>query len=640
VTRFRDLPIRRKLLLLTLAPTAVALLLASTGFLIWDIVERRSEIRDDVIAESRVLPESLAAPIEFREPQLINEGLAVLQIRPRVQFACVYSLGGDWVGGYERPGQRCPPTPPRESSFGWNTYEVIEPVSYRGAVLGTFYLSRDLQDVHRRLTVGTGIILILLTLAAFAALLLARRMQRSVSEPLLRLADTARHVSATRDYSIRAVPAGGDEIGVVVRAFNEMVDHIGDRTRELSKTNAELHREIDERKRVERDRIAALERERDANRLKDEFLATLSHELRTPMNAVLGWARVLRSTSADTGTRERGLESIERNARAQARLIEDLLEISRIVTGKLRLQVREVDLAAIIDTAVDIVRPAALAKRLQLEAVIEVRPALTQGDPDRLQQVVWNVLSNAVKFTAEGSITVRLIKKNGYVLTVQDSGLGIEPRFLPHVFDAFRQADGTATREHGGLGLGLAIARQLVEAHGGTIRAHSDGKGQGSRFEVFLPSVVEAQQPGPVPDDLAPEAVDSSLLNGVDVLVVDDDEDARVLLQMTLSRYGAAVTTVGSAGEALAALDRAVPHIVLSDIGMPHQDGYDLLRQLRARPPERGGMVPAIAVTAYASATDRSSSKAAGYQAHVSKPFEPGDVARLVKRLVNGHTML
>jgi len=233
-----------------------------------------------------------------------------------------------------------------------------------------------------------------------------------------------------------------------------------------------------------------------------------------------------------------------------------------------------------------------------------------------------------------------VIKKNGYVLTVQDSGLGIEPRFLPHVFDAFRQADGTATREHGGLGLGLAIARQLVEAHGGTIRAHSDGKGQGSRFEVFLPSVVETQQPGPVPDDLAPEAVDSSLLDGVDVLVVDDDEDARVLLQMTLSRYGAAVTTVGSAGEALAALDRAVPHIVLSDIGMPHQDGYDLLRQVRARPPERGGMIPAIAVTAYASATDRSSSKAAGYQAHVSKPFEPGDVARLVKRLVNGHTML
>jgi CheY-like chemotaxis protein len=400
-----------------------------------------------------------------------------------------------------------------------------------------------------------------------------------------------------------------------------------------------LQREVDERKRVERDRVAALERERDANRLKDEFLATLSHELRTPMNAVLGWARVLRSTNADPGTRERGLESIERNARAQARLIEDLLEISRIVTGKLRLQIREVDLAAIVDTAVDIVKPAALAKRLQLEAHVEARPALTQGDPDRLQQVIWNVLSNAVKFTSEGRITVRLTRTNGYVLTVQDSGIGIEPRFLPHVFEAFRQADGSATREHGGLGLGLAIARQLVEAHGGTIQARSDGAGRGATLEVFLPSVIEVHDPGTAPDDAAAED-DASLLRGVDVLVVDDDEDARVLLEMTLSRYGAAVTTAASAGEALAAIDRAVPHIVLSDIGMPHRDGYDLLRQLRARPPAQGGAIPAVAVTAYASATDRSSTKAAGYQAHVAKPFEPGDVARLVKRLVNGHTML
>jgi signal transduction histidine kinase/ActR/RegA family two-component response regulator len=639
VIAFRDLPIQRKLLLLTLAPTAAALVLTSIGFLTWDVVERRREIGEDVLAEARVLSENLFSAVSFDDAPVTRETLAVLKIRPHVRFGCVYREKGDLFESYRREGEPdCPKTLPiSQSAFGWDTYDVVATIKDEVETAGTFYLSRDLADVHRRLTVGIVTIVGILVLAVAAALLLARRMRRSVSEPLLGLANIARRISSSRDYSLRATSASRDEIGVVVRSFNEMLDQIADRTAELSKANAELQHEVDERKRVERDRIAALERERDANRLKDEFLATLSHELRTPMNAVLGWARVLRSTAADVPTRERGLESIERNARAQARLIEDLLEVSRIVSGKLRLQVRDVDLATIVDTAVDIVRPAAIAKRLRLDAHVEARPALTAGDPDRLQQVVWNLLSNAVKFTAaDGWITVRLIRKDGYVLTVQDSGTGIEPKFLPHVFDAFRQADGSATREHGGLGLGLAIAKQLVEAHGGTIQASSGGRDKGATFEVFLPSVVEAERPAALlpREPLATDPYDPSLLRGVDVLVVDDDEDARILLQMTLSRYGAAVTTVSSAGEALAAIDRAVPHVVLSDIGMPQEDGYDLLRRLRARPPERGGSIPAVAVTAYASATDRSSTQAAGYQAHVAKPFEPGDVARLVKRLV------
>ena len=635
---FRDLPIRRKLRLLTLAPTVTALLLAGAGFLGWDIAIQRREIKEDVQAESRVLPENMAAAITFNRPDEVDDTLAVLGIRPHVRHACVYNPKGELFGRFVRQGEPegCPVAPPPRSTFGWNTYEVVADITHETDRAGTLYLSRDLRDVHRRLAVGSGTIVALLFLAIAAALGLSQRMQRSISDPLLGLANTARRVSSSRDYSIRATAISADEVGVVVRAFNEMLDHIADRTAELSKANTELQHEVDERKRVERDRVAALERERDANRLKDEFLATLSHELRTPMNAVLGWARVLRSTSADVATRERGLESIERNARAQARLIEDLLEISRIVTGKLRLQTREVDLAAIVDTAVDIVKPAALAKRLQLTARIDARPAMTQGDPDRLQQVVWNLLSNAVKFTPpDGAINVRLTRKDGYILTVQDTGPGIEPKFLPHVFAPFRQADGSATREHGGLGLGLAIARQLVEAHGGTIEAESAGKDQGASFEVFLPSVIETPQlVSAVTDSSVSDVVDMSLLSGVDVLVVDDDEDARLLMQMTLSRYGAAVTTVASAREALAAIDRAMPDVVLSDIGMPHEDGYDLLRRLRARPPERGGTIPAVAVTAYASATDRSSTQAAGYQAHVAKPFEPGDVARLVRRLV------
>ena len=636
MTAFRDLPIRRKLFLLTLAPTSVALMVASIGFLAWDIAEQRREIITGINAESAVLRREMAASINFDRLDEINDALALLERRPYIQVGCVYRADGSAYGEYRRDGAPpCPATPPAETVLSWNSYEVRDAINDGNADVGVFYISRDLGDVHRRLTVGAGITFVLLVLAVAAALALARRMQRSVSEPLLELSETARRISSSRDHSIRArSPIAGDEIGIVVRSFNEMLDRLAEGTSELSRANADLQREIDERKRVERDRVAALERERDANRLKDEFLATLSHELRTPMNAVLGWARVLRSTAADAATSERGLESIERNARAQARLIEDLLEVSRIVTGKLRLQVREVDLAAIVDTAVDNVRPAAIAKRLTLDAQIDSRPALTSGDPDRLQQVVWNLLSNAVKFTPpDGRVAVRLTHRDGYVLTVLDTGAGIESRFLPHVFDAFRQADGSATREHGGLGLGLAIARQLVEAHGGTIRARSEGKDRGAEFEVFLPSVIETRKA--MPDDAQDvDAVDDLLLRGIRVLVVDDDEDARVLLQMTLSRYGAAVTTAASARDAMAAIDRAVPHVILSDIGMPQEDGYDLLRRLRARPAERGGSIPAIAVTAYASAADRSSSEAAGYQAHVAKPFEPGDVARLVRRLV------
>ena len=326
----------------------------------------------------------------------------------------------------------------------------------------------------------------------------------------------------------------------------------------------------------------------------------------------------------------------------QVRLIEDILEVSRIVTGKLRLQVREVDLAAIIDAAVEIVQAAAAAKRLQLRVEVGVRPALTSGDPDRLQQVIWNLLANAVKFTASGGITVRLVRDRGYRLTVEDTGPGIDPRFLPHVFEPFRQADGTASREHGGLGLGLAIAKQIVELHGGTIEARSVPGGPGAVFEVCLPSVVlpatdsDSSRPGSPAHP--PGTVDPLLLRDVRVLVVDDEEDARMLMKTALMQYGADVTTASSAAEALALVERARPHVIVSDIGMPRDDGYALIHQLRSRPAALGGAVPAVAVTAYASPRDRSATENAGYQAHIAKPFEPSEVAHLVARLSHEST--
>ncbi len=609
---FRDQPIGRKLLLLTLASSATALVLASSGFLAWDVTQFRQELREDLDAQAAIVAENSAAPLTFNDAQAAGETLAVMRLRPRVAVACLYKENGLFASYARDRREACPAAPPAPSGSGWRSYAVITPVTVDGRAVGTLYIARDLVDLGNRLRVGAVAVLAFLLIALGASLLVTRRTQQVIVTPLLDLARTARTISEGQDYSVRAAPTAGskDEIGVVIGAFNAMLDR-------LSERNAELSR---------------------ANRLKDEFLATLSHELRTPLGAVLGWTRVLQTTHPDGAARERALDAIERNARAQARLIEDLLEISRIVTGKLSIEVQPVDLAEIIDAAVEVVRPAAAAKQITVRTEIAVRPALTSGDPDRLRQVVWNLVSNAVKFTLPGgAATVRLTRAGGYRIEVSDTGAGIDARFLPHVFDAFRQADGTTTREHGGLGLGLAIARQLVELHGGTIKARSDGIGHGSTFQVDLPSVLGTAPPATERDarraPIHRPAIDRELLRNAHVLVVDDQADARDLIQTTLAQYGAVVTAVDSAAAALAEIDRRLPDVLLSDIGMPREDGYELIRRLRSRPSERGGAVPAIAVTAYASDNDRASALASGYQAHIAKPFEPDVLAQTVATL-------
>ena len=644
MTHFRDLPIRRKLLLLTLASSATALALASGGFFAWDIAQFRSDLIQDIDAQAAIVADNSAAPLAFRDVRAAKETVDVMRLRPRVSAACLYDAQGQPFASYLRtPQERCPALQQADEGSGWSRYAVVRNVMLTRDRVGTLYIERDLADLYDRLRAAGIAAAVLLLVAVGAALLVARRIERTIAAPLLALADTARAVSTGHDDSrIRAPAAAGDEIGSVVEAFNAMLDRIDDRSRELSRTNAELEHEVVERRRVEAERTAALERERDANRLKDEFLATLSHELRTPLGAVLGWARILRTTRVNEGMRERALEVIERNARAQAHLIEDLLEISRIVAGKPTLKVRPVDLAEIVDAAVEVVRPAAAAKRIELVTDVAVRPAVTSGDPDRLQQIVWNLVSNAVKFTPpNGTATVRLTKRDGFCLEVSDTGQGIDPTFLPHVFDAFRQADGTTTREHGGLGLGLAIARQLAELHGGTITAASPGVARGSTFALQLPSVVrEPYAPQPLPQGRSAHRDDDEgrdLLRDIRILVVDDQEDARDLLRTMLSQYGAVVTTVDSARAALAEIDQRPPDVVLSDVGMPREDGYDLIRQLRRRTTPQGGRIPAIAVTAYASVADRAAALESGYQAHVAKPFDPAELARTVAGVYREH---
>ncbi|MBX3231274.1 MAG: response regulator [Labilithrix sp.] len=381
-----------------------------------------------------------------------------------------------------------------------------------------------------------------------------------------------------------------------------------------------------------------------ANRAKDEFLAMVSHELRTPLNAIMGWAKMLASGALDEAKRSRAVATIDRNAVAMAQLIEDLLDISRIISGKMRLEVQPVNLGRVIEAAIDSIRPAADAKEIQILERTDAEAQSVSGDPARLQQVVWNLLSNAVKFTPRGGrIDVELVREQESVeIAVTDTGRGIDARFIPHVFEPFRQEDASHTRSRGGLGLGLAITRQLVELHGGNIAAESEGEGKGATFRVQLPAGGSAgapalQRTGRV-RKFRIDSVFEQLpkLDGVHALVVDDEEDARTLVKTVLEELGARVTLAASVAEALAAVAREVPTVLVSDIGMPGQDGYDLIRALRALPPERGGAIPATALTAYARAEDRRRTIDAGFNMHVSKPVDPAELVAVVASLARG----
>lgn len=389
--------------------------------------------------------------------------------------------------------------------------------------------------------------------------------------------------------------------------------------------------DVDDVKKVSEVLRHSEEQLREANRLKDEFLATLSHELRTPLNAVLGWSYMLREGTLPTATQRRALDSLQRNAKAQAQLVDDLLDVSRIVSGKLQIKSDDVELAHVIALAAETIRPAAAAKHLDVNVMMQAETQITvTGDADRLQQIVWNLLSNAVKFTPTGGrvqIELRVMDSKAEIV-VTDSGQGISAEFAPHVFERFRQEDSTVSRKHGGLGLGLAIVRHLTEAHGGTVTADSRGEGQGATFIVQLPIRAVTPRTAARPITVERRAVPD--LTDARVLVVDDEADARDLIRAVLERRGAQITTVGSAGEALHALQRRSFDVLLCDIGMPAQDGYALIHAIRALPAERGGRVPAIAVTAYASFRERDKALEAGYNWHLAKPVEPGQLIAIV----------
>lgn len=421
--------------------------------------------------------------------------------------------------------------------------------------------------------------------------------------------------------------------------------------------------DVTARKLAEEERAALLLRERDArrhaeeaDRLKDEFLATLSHELRTPLTSILGWSSMIRNGEVEGKNMARAIETIERNARSQARLIDDLLDVSRIITGNLRLELHPLNLAPILEAGLDALRPTADAKGIELRGEFESSNCLVRGDGNRLRQVIWNLLSNAIKFTPRGgSVAIKLeCVETSARLTVNDTGEGISSEFLPYVFDRFRQAEGSISRRQGGLGLGLAVVRHLVELHGGNVSAASAGPGQGATFTVDLPVAVERRDPARAEqrrreiERRRRSSKDVIRLDGLLVLLVEDDDDSRRLVGTMLKRHGAQVTSAKSAAEALSILQQLsgqkneessralnrLPDLIVSDIGMPDEDGYELLRTLRELPPEKGGAIPAIALTGYATRKDRDRALAAGYQLHLAKPLEQSELIASVASLV------
>ncbi len=587
-------------------------------------VSLRQATFEGLEAQTRIAALNSGAPLVFGDRATAAEVLEAFRGLPGVDSATLYTLDGIAFARYRRQagGGDAGGIPPLGFTARDGRVASVIPVEEKGQVLGRLQVVYDLSGLRRQLWESALITALVSLLAIALAWLASRYLAALVTRPVAMLTRTARRVSDSRNYALRApVTRGDDEIGDFTVTFNEMLAQI---------------------ERQDLDLKASREEAQAASRMKDEFLATLSHELRTPMTPILGWAQILRRIAGDDAKIVQAAEVIERNALVQTRIVDDLLDMSRIVSGKIRLEIREYDLGEVVDAAVEAVRAAAEARGILLETCVDDGVPPLRGDPQRIQQVVWNLLSNAIKFTGEGG-TVRLdahCEQSRVRVQVSDTGSGIAPEFLPFVFERFRQADSSATRNHGGLGLGLAIVKQIVELHGGTSSVASDGVGQGACFTITLPVAQVGPRPargGHTPLPRARTSRESRRTTharaGLRLLVVDDERDAREWIGRVLEDSGARVRLLSSAQEVLLALPEFQPDVLVSDIGMPRMDGYALIREVRALPEAMGGATPAIALTAFARNEDRARALGAGYQLHLGKPVDEDELVAAVASL-------
>jgi signal transduction histidine kinase/ActR/RegA family two-component response regulator len=629
---FDHLPIHRKLVVTTLLVTGTALLAVTAGVILLDVWRYRGAAAADIRSVAEVIADNSQAAAAFEDPNEAQTTVNSAALRPVVTRVCLYLASGRLFAQYERSAAY-PCTSGIPDERHWYTIGDTAEVRRSGRLVGHVYAERDYSDLGDSIAMTALAGLVMLLLAALLAYAVAQRVQRTVSAPIVELADAARTIGEERRFEVPGIHAAPDEVGALVRAFTGMVDRVRDASEELQRSNEALRQEVDERRRVEREREALLLREREASRLKDEFLAAVSHELRTPLNAILGWVQILASTSPSAETTRKAIASIVRNAHAQTRVIEDLIDVSRIATGKLTLRVQDLDLRRPVEAAVDVVRTAAEAKHIALSVSVPPTPPLVRGDPDRLQQVVWNLLSNAVKFTPPGGrVEVALEEAGNDVrIRVGDTGIGIPAHFLPHVFDRFRQADGSLTREHGGLGLGLAIVKELTELHGGSVAVTSDGAGHGATFMVTLP---RAAVRGPGDARIAAAAPRQADLAGVRVLAVDDNPDALDIVSLALTAAGASVHRATRGVDAIRQWEHGPMDVLICDLAMPDMSGFDVLVAIRQRDAARGQATRAIALSAHASQAHLDESRAAGFERHIAKPFDTEVLVRAVAEAV------
>jgi len=606
---FRRLPIHQKLVALALVVTAFALGLAMLALALFDIWRYRETATEEVAALAGVLAENTAASVAFDEPDSAAEVLRSIRVRDVVVKACVYLPDGRLFAGYTRQsGSECAGRPSPTQS--WSRLGASAAIVRNARSLGTVYVERDLSDLRRRLNLTALVGVLVFLAAAVSAYLVSRRIHASIAGPISALASFAKRFGSDTAADPPDVQTAPDEVGDLSAAFTAMIGRVRLATRDAQE---------------------ALSREREANRLKDEFLAAVSHELRTPLNAMMGWAQVLGVGEPSNETVRQAANSIVKNARAQTRVIEDLIDVSRIATGKMRLAIEHVDLRTVVAMAADTIQPVAEAKGVRIERRTGEAPCHVMGDRDRLVQILWNLLSNAVKFTPRGGLVTISVGREGnrVVASVADTGTGVDPAFLPHAFERFRQADGSTTRAHGGLGIGLAIVKELTELHGGEAGVRSDGIGLGATFTVALPGAPWEPVESPPEVSGASESPLPSLA-GLSVLAVDDNEEALVLVAAALGRAGARVDTANSAQQALAMWRRQPADVLVCDLAMPGKGGIELLRELRGADAGAGRVTRAIALSAYASEEDQARTLAAGFAAHVTKPFAQDALIRAV----------
>jgi len=617
-------PIHRKLVLISFAKTTAVLALAMAALLALDASRFQVNATSAARALAGMVAENVRVALALQDAVAVNETLTTTRLQASTQRACAYQKDGTLYAQYVRDGSRaCPATLPAE--IPWTQLAAIVPVEQNGAVEGQVYVELSWSTMQTRLWMAAVSSLVVLVLATLLMAFLSHRLYRSVSAPIAELASAARQLGQQDNPKLPSLDsAQQDEVTDLVRAFNDMAGRVRTANHFLSEANESLRREIDERRGMEIEREALLVREREANRVKDEFLAIVSHELRTPLNAIVGWARILVSTDPDKETIAKAAASLHRNALAQARVIDDLIDISRIVTGKLAVRSEPVDLRPMVESAVEATRPAAQRAGVTFTVRIPLSPCIVIGDRDRLSQVVVNLLSNAVKFAPRSVVMVTLAPEGSRVeLSVADTGVGIPPEFMAHVFDRFRQADASSTRDHGGLGIGLTIAKELVELHGGTIRVESGGRGLGATFTVSLPLSAH-QSVSDLADDAPP------LLTDVSILAVDDNPAALELLEAALSQAGATVRVASSGPEAIELWHAQPADVLLCDLAMPRMSGFELLAVIRDIDLKSGRVTPAIAVTAHATEEQVARSAQAGFQVHVAKPFDANRLIRAV----------